>query len=699
MISSHLCIRQLCVLIMFLSYFNGIAQENSQPITEYQQSKEERKLSGSVLSSKLHIAAAKDQLQRGKEVTAQVGTPELLTNSEDEYFLQRNNDEIGVVLRTHDISNLLPKLKGIGFHLTGVVERYGRIEGFIRKDRLLSLENFKNDGLLSASSIHKPILKVGSVTSEGVDAMGVSQLRQERPDADGRGVTIGLISDSYDNLGGEAAGVASGDLPNDVVVIQDLDAGGSDEGRALCEVAFDVAPGADLMFATGAFGQANFADNIQALADAGCEVIADDLGYFAEPFFQDGIVAQKVDEVALTQEVLYYSAAGNASDNSYESTDINFVSPGTIGGLADYDFDPSPADNEDVFQQINLGPGEVMLISLQWDDPFFTVDQVDTDLDIFLFDEPPVNVIAASNTDNILSQSPVEVLIHQNQTGSTQTFNILINKFVGPDPARIKYVNFAPTHDPLEYDTKSPTIVGHPAAENAIAVGAIFHASNTIEPFSSIGPSTILFEADGSPIPFSRTNNPEDDGVVRQKPDISAADGVSTTFFGSPTGGMFPAFFGTSAAAPHSAGIGAIYKSLLPGLGLSDYEFLQNIGATDILDGIGGNIGIDDFSGFGGGSANSSGLPNDVIFADGFESGDAASWTDGNRPGNVKAGGPNNDIRTIIAINRVSSDRQEPVDLIFMSGNTLDLRPNFEVPHGFTFELKILDFLIPFNLR
>ena len=77
--------------------------------------------------------------------------------------------------------------------------------------------------------------------------------------------------------------------------------------------------------------------------------------------------------------------------------------------------------------------------------------------------------------------------------------------------------------------------------------------------FTSDGPRRIILDgATGNELtPGNRTRT---GGVVRQKPDITAADGVSCAAPG------FNPFYGTSAAAPHAAAIAALVKSAVPGL-------------------------------------------------------------------------------------------------------------------------------------
>ena len=57
------------------------------------------------------------------------------------------------------------------------------------------------------------------------------------------------------------------------------------------------------------------------------------MGYFDEPFFQDGFVAQAVDAVE-AQGVAYFSAAGNDGNLSYQNTAPSFATTSSSGSNA-----------------------------------------------------------------------------------------------------------------------------------------------------------------------------------------------------------------------------------------------------------------------------------------------------------------------------------------------------------------------------
>ena len=404
---------------------------------------------------------------------------------------------------------------------------------------------------------------VGEATSEGDISIQAPTVRDELC-VDGTGVKVGVISDSYNRLGGAAKGIASGDLPGTenpngyhtpVDVVNDFFRG-EDEGRAMLEIVHDVAPGAALAFHTSLGGQSNFANGIRALAKAGCDIIIDDWKYFAEPFFQDGIIAQAIDEVTAAG-VTYFAFAGNHARLSYEKK----FQPRSVT-INDEKVIAHNFRKGDVFQQIIVPPGVTMTLSLQWKDRYASVkpgaEGAATDLDIFLLDQFASRILVQSTSNNV-GFDPVELITYTNTSNSFQGLNVLITKFSGPSPELIKYVIFNQSNSAIidEYNTMSPTIVGHSNAASAITVGAASFRNTPafgkslpiIEPFSSAGGVPLFFDVNGNSLK----------PIIRSKPEITAPDGVNTTFFGFDTDlDGFPNFSGTSAAVPHAAAVAAL---------------------------------------------------------------------------------------------------------------------------------------------
>lgn len=432
------------------------------------------------------------------------------------------------------------------------------------------------DSLQFARPVYTPVTSVGSVTSQATASMN-TDLVLAQYGVDGSGVTVGVLSDSYNKLGGAAADVASGDLPgtdnplgytDPVQVLQDNPlSGNTDEGRAMLQLVHDVAPGADLAFHTAFLGETNFANGIIDLANAGADVIVDDVIYFTEPMFQDGMVAQAVDQV-VADGVAYFSAAGNDGRMAYESA---FTASGknAFGGEL-HDFDPGPG--VDTLQSITVPTGQSFSLSFQWDQPFFSLGSATgstSDLDVFLVDitSSGPKLVASGATNNV-GGDPVEVLSFTNDGSySDDEFFLAISLYDGTAPDLVKYVMFADSGVTInEYDTASGTLYGHPNAAGAEAVGAAYYQDTpafgtnppVVEYYSSAGTTPILFDTAGN-----RLATPD----LRQKPEIVAPDGANTTFFypgQDPEGDGFPNFFGTSAAAPHAAAVAALLIDASP---------------------------------------------------------------------------------------------------------------------------------------
>jgi hypothetical protein len=451
------------------------------------------------------------------------------------------------------------------------------------------------DSLMAISASPKPILSTGSVTSQGDVAMHADIARSSYS-VDGTGISVGVLSDSYNSQNGEDADVLSGDLPagpgdsppgpGRVTMIGDeywlcAFLGCTDEGRAMLQIIHDVAPGADLLFSTGQGGVAAYANNIVNLAAAGADVLVDDLMYPIEPMFQDGVVAQAVDQVVDTGAV-YYSAAGNSGRQSYESAfvdsgeDLCIESDGEpgchpitelVGDM--HDFNPGSGPEEvDYYLSITIPEGVTASIALQWDQPFGNVNTGDgphNDHIIVLLNQSGGLMYEISANDNVSTGEPYELIQFYNDPlmGYGENFNIAITfddyDSPGPPATLLKTVLFGSGCTINEYETNSSTVYGHANSAGAEAVGAAFFLDTPefladpplIEPYSSAGGTPIIFDASGTPLPALQ---------IRSKPEIVAIDGVNTTFFydDSHGGDGIPDFFGTSAAAPHAAGVAAL---------------------------------------------------------------------------------------------------------------------------------------------
>jgi hypothetical protein len=339
----------------------------------------------------------------------------------------------------------------------------------------------------------------------------------------------------------------------------------------MLQIVHDVAPGASLAFASAFVGTAGFANNILGLAAAGAGVIVDDVGILTQPMFQDGVVAQAV-ETVVAQGVTYLSSAGNSGRMGYESAFRpgpsfpagSFGNQQFFGGVA-HDFDPGPG--MDAFQRVTIPAQGQLLLSLQWDSPFFSVSGppgTQNDIDLYVLNAAATAVLDGAAFNN-LNGDAVATMSLANPSAAPLTVNLMIVRFAGADPGRLKYVLFR-TASIDEYATSSGTIFGHANAAGAIAVGAARYSQTpafgtdpaVLEPFSSRGTTPILFTTTGAPTLDPRAG----------KPEVVAPDGVDTTFFGSSdtdaTG--FPNFFGTSAAAPHAAAVAALLLQSAPGL-------------------------------------------------------------------------------------------------------------------------------------
>ena len=432
---------------------------------------------------------------------------------------------------------------------------------------------------------------VGTVTTQADSAQHTDTARAAYG-VDGSGIKVGILSDSFNTSGNAdtmAVDIAHNDLPAATTVLQD-NPGGTDEGRGMAQLVHDLAPGASIEFATAEGGQAAFANNIIALANDGAKVIVDDVGYFAELAFQDGPIAQAVQQV-VAGGATYFSSAGN---NGHEGWEGAWTSGGTMYGETLMQF--APGQN---YLPVLLGASEHFV--LEWDQPGSSSGGPGSasDLDLFLTDATGSTVYASATAANI-GADPVEVLTFSGGAGVVAYLRVGLSS--GTTPGRIKLMSQGSADLATTASNENDgTIYGHAPAGIAVAAASFANTPAfgtnppTLESFSSTGPTDILFNTSGT-----RLTTPE----LRQTPAITAVDGGNTSFFGTDDSSdpdSFPNFYGTSAAAPDAAAVGALMLQANPLLTASDIAFLLQDSSTDMdnPDTAGFDVGFDNGTGSG----------------------------------------------------------------------------------------------------
>jgi Subtilase family len=436
-----------------------------------------------------------------------------------------------------------------------------------RSLKAMGATNVRNQGPLVSARV--PVSALGKLAAdpalkyarsplaitEALPAKAVSQgdvsLRADRArtrfNVNGAGVTVGVLSDSFAcnppafqpgaPTSSKDQDVSNDELPSIVTVLKDGTCpDGTDEGRAMAQLVHDVAPASPIAFHTAFESELDFAEGIIRLRDAGADVIVDDVRYFSEPFFSDGMVAQAVDIVAANGSgVPYFSSAGNSARESYDSTyrpvDVLTNAGNNLNGGAAvlrrfHDFDPGPGTQ--VLQPVVVTPdggAGLIIFSFQWDQPHKTATSyalkkagmdvtkakgATTDLDIIVFDNkghvvrrcPPgvsQGITCQIAGDRNVGGDAVDLslLYYAGPPKREQLFYIGF-VYSGGDAAagavnRVKYtwVQSQGSFSILDlpglsgFPTFSPTSYGHSNAAGNIAVGAASWYATV--PFSNSG--------------------------------------------------------------------------------------------------------------------------------------------------------------------------------------------------------------------
>jgi hypothetical protein len=495
-------------------------------------------------------------------------------------------------ITTSDPQALKSSLQSLGLQEAAVFAN--DVGGWLPVDQLANAEALADLHFVRASM---PRTRSSIVATQGDFAQQSSAVRATYPALTGAGVTVGVLSDSFNCMatyeqsgsGVPASGyngyapwgftatysvdqqpspgqlASTSALPAGVNVLEDatcMNYGApyqtpfGDEGRAILQIIHAIAPEAGLAFHTAVNSEADFAQGIKNLAAAGAKVIDDDVGYPDEPFFQDGLVAQAINSVA-AQGVVYFSSAGNDGINSYTNTAPSFSVAGS-GQQANeklLNFDTTGATSATSLSLSipALYPGEFIYLVVGWDQPYVTgspasggaTSRIDMCVagaggDLVTDNNSYPNTVSCTGP-SALGKDPVQFLIignPANATAPTAATNVLLS--IGlvngtTVPGRIKFQLSDNGAGAKILGSYTP---GGPTIQGhamAATAAAVGAAFYWLTPQCGTTPATLhgYSSEGGDPILFDTSGQRLAAAEQRQKPDFVGPDGANNTILGA----------------------------------------------------------------------------------------------------------------------------------------------------------------------
>jgi hypothetical protein len=472
---------------------------------------------------------------------AVAGNPENLPIYVSDFLRQHvaEDKSIEVSIKARVSDDLLEVLKTLGASEINVLADYGAITARMPIVALLELAkraDVEFIGLFDPGTgaryvpspeemrqrlalLSAPLPQIGSATSQGVVAHAADKVHNTG--INGTGVKVCVLSDGVNSL---AARQASGDLPVPVDVVAGQ-AGNGDEGTAMLEIIHDMAPGAELGFATALGGSAQLATNIQTLRNPPhkCDIIVDDWTYFLESPFQEGDIAQAVTTVT-ANGALYFSDAANSGSLAHGTSGTwegDFVDSGvTIIAEAGtlHQFGANAYDTITLPSQAG-SPYYV----LSWSDP---LGASSNDYDFFILDSTQSTVLAQSTNTQNGTQNPQESIASSSIPAGAKIV-VLNYQHAAPRALRVDT-----ERGRLSLGTNGNTF-GHNAGVDTVTVAAVNVATasggvfvggstNPVEYFSSDGPRRLFYTPAGAAITPGNVLFATNGGALLNRVDLAA---------------------------------------------------------------------------------------------------------------------------------------------------------------------------------
>lgn len=344
----------------------------------------------------------------------------------------------------------------------------------------------------------------GQVVSDGLNNMNVTQLH--RNGVTGENVTVAVVGLRFNASNPEIAGnvaetksFGTGDFSSE-----------GTHGTAVAELVADTAPNASLVLVEidtmTQFTRA--ADWIDTHTKA--DVAVASLGSPTGPFNGETPLGREIRQ-GIRDGTQWVISSGNAGNNGHLNTTWR-----NADGDRWLDF---AADDEVVNIRSESGLARVYV---NWND--WPTSNEDYDAYLYAWNGSAWTLVDYSVNSQTGTQPPLETLAASGYT----RYQLAIRNYDASGNAAFNIFLNDQTHF-TEYGDRLQSVTRPAVVDSVLAVGAVNVDTNELEAFSSRGPTV--------------------EGVL--KPELLAPDAVDTSAYDHP-------FYGTSAAAPHAAGVAAL---------------------------------------------------------------------------------------------------------------------------------------------
>ncbi len=356
------------------------------------------------------------------------------------------------------------------------------------------------------------------VTSEGLPEIGTTIWHDDEWQGDG--VKVAIVDTSFDGY----TSLLGTELPSSVTAVSfrgdNLIQAGSAHGTGVAEIVHDIAPNAQY-YLLAADTETSFQSIPGYVISQGIDVVNMSIGLTVGPFDGSSFVSQQVDSM-IDAGVTVIVSAGNTALRHWSGPGTDTTGEGWV------EFSGSTELNE-----FFVAPFTSFVVDITWVDS-------NGDFDLCVWEIPDVGdhfIVDCDSTPQPPAERDIASVLVSNGSASTKRYAFSIFDAAGTGGRIDAFVAGASSE--LLFGNVDGSIVDPAVVERVITVGAYSTRSPlSAETFSAQGPTV--------------------DG--RTKPDILAPNGVSTATFG--LGG----FFGTSAAAPHTAGLAVLATQAAPGM-------------------------------------------------------------------------------------------------------------------------------------